>query len=144
MLTHHSSEERLMASIAHASVVVFGPGILIGILIWLTQKEKSPYASDQGLQAAVYQLIGMIVIMAMWFIWGIFYALTWIPLIQDMEKFEDAPPPIFWIGLASMIVPFLVMFLWAVYGLWGALRTLRGRDFRYAILWKLLQSDRDG
>ena len=130
-----------MASIAHASVIVFGPGILIGILIWLTQKEKSSYASYQGLQAAVYQLIGMIVIMAMWLIWGIFYALTWIPIIQDMEKFEDAPPPIFWIGLASMIVPFLVMFLWAIYGFWGALRTFQGRDFRYAILGKLLQSD---
>jgi len=52
-----SSDERLMAAIAHGSVVVTGPGIVVGVLIWLTQKEKSPYAAAQAMQAAVYQLL---------------------------------------------------------------------------------------
>lgn len=140
MSTNPSREECLMASIAHASVVVFGPGILVGVLIWLTQKEKSPFASRQGLQATVYQLLGMIVIMALWIVWGIFYALTWIPIIQNLEQFEAAPPPIFWIGLASMVVPLIVMLAWALYGLWGALKSLRGHDFRYVLIGKLLTS----
>jgi uncharacterized Tic20 family protein len=136
-----SSDERLMAFIAHASVVVFGPGILVGVFIWLTQKEKSLFAARQGLQAALYQLLGMIVTVVMWIFWGIFYALTWIPLIQRPEQFEDALPPIFWIGQASFIVPLLGMLAWALYGLWGGLQSLRGRDFGYAIIGRLIPSD---
>jgi len=133
-----SSEERLMAAIAHASVVVFGPGILVGVFIWLTQKEKAAYASNQGLQAAVFQLVGMILTMVMWVAWGIFYALTWIPFVQNPELLDGPPPPIFWIGMISMVVPLLVMLAWSLYGLGGALQAFRGRDFRYALIGKLL------
>lgn len=141
MTTIPSKDDRLMAAIAHASVVIFGPGILVGLFIWLTQKERDSYASSQGLQAALYQLLGMIVIMAIWILWGIFYALTWIPLLQNPQQFEDAPPPIFWIGLASMVIPFIVMLAWALYGLWGALKSLRGQNFRYFLIGKLLISE---
>jgi uncharacterized Tic20 family protein len=140
MASDTTRDEYLMAAIAHASVVVFGPGILVGVLLWVTQKEKSAYAAGQGLQAALYQLIGMIVVAAAWMVWGIFYAITWIPLIQNAEQFEDAPPPIFWIGLASMVIPLLAMVVWALYGLWGAWKSLRGQDFRYAFIGRLLDA----
>jgi uncharacterized Tic20 family protein len=133
-----STEERLMAAISHGSVVMSGPGILVGVLIWLTQKEKSAYASRQGLQAAVYQLLGMAVIIGLWVLWGIFYAITLIPMMQDPARYEDAPPPIFWAGLISMAVPMMLMVLWGLYGLWGALKCWRGDEFRYAILGKRL------
>jgi uncharacterized Tic20 family protein len=129
-----------MAAIAHAAVVVFGPGILVGVFIWLTQKEKADYASKQGLQAAVFQLIGMILMMVMWVAWGIFYALTWIPFVQNPELLDGPPPPIFWIGMISMVVPLLVMLVWSLYGLWGALQSFRGRNFRYVLIGKLLPS----
>ena len=141
MSTNPSSEERLMAAIAHAAVVVFGPGILVGVFIWLTQKEKAVYASKQGLQAALFQLIGMIVTMAMWVLWGIFYALTWIPFVSNPELLDGPPPPIFWIGMISMVVPFLVMLAWSLYGLWGALQAFRGQDFRYILIGKLIPKE---
>lgn len=56
--------------------MAFGPGILVGLLLWVMHKGKSTYVSGQGLQAALYQLLGMIVIMGLWVIWAIFYALT--------------------------------------------------------------------
>lgn len=140
MSTNPSSEERLMAAIAHACVVVFGPGILVGIIIWLTQKEKTTYASGQGLQAAVFQLVGMILAMALWFVWGIFYALTWIPFVGNPELLDGPPPPIFWIGIISMVIPLIFMLVWSLYGLWGGLQTFRGRDFRYALIGRLLPS----
>jgi uncharacterized Tic20 family protein len=132
-----SNEERLMAFFSHASVVIFGPGMLVGFFIWITQKDTSKYASRQGLQAAMYQLIGMIVVTALWFGWGIFYALTFIPLIQSPEQYQEAPPEIFWIGLGSMIVPLFVMTIWILYGLWAALQSVRGRDFSYIFIGKL-------
>ena len=141
MSSNPSSEERLMAALAHASVVVFGPGILVGVFIWLTQKGKMAYASNQGMQAAVYQLVGMIVTMAMWVVWGIFYALTWIPFVRNPELLDGPPPPIFWIGMISMVIPLLIMVVWSLYGLWGAIQAFRGHDFRYLIIGKLLSSD---
>ncbi|OGO14826.1 MAG: hypothetical protein A2Y93_05795 [Chloroflexi bacterium RBG_13_68_17] len=133
-----SSDERLMAALAHASVVLSGPGILVGVLIWLTQREKAAYASRQGLQAAVYQLLGMVVFVALWVVWGIFYAITTIPMIREPERYQDGPPPIFWAGIISMALPLLLMVAWGLYGLWGALKCYSGQEFRYAILGKRL------
>lgn len=138
MSENPSNEERLMAAIAHAAVVVFGPGILVGVFIWLTQKEKAVYASGQGLQAAVFQLVGMILTMVMWVVWGIFYALTWIPFVSNPELLDGPPPPIFWIGMISMVIPLLFMVGWSLYGLWGALRTFQGKAFRYALIGRLI------
>jgi uncharacterized Tic20 family protein len=137
-------EERLMAAISHAAVIVSGPGILVGVIIWLTQREKSPYASRQGLQAAAYQLMGMIVIIALWILWGIFYFLTFIPLIITADQYQDAPPPIFFVGLGAMVIPMAFMFVWGLYGLWGALMTLQGRDFNYAFIGRHLQASPQG
>ncbi len=133
-------EERLMAAISHAAVIVSGPGILVGVIIWLTPRDKSPYASRQGLQAAVYQLLGMIVIIALWFLWGIFYFLTFIPLIISADQYQNAPPPIFFVGLGAMIIPLAFMVVWALYGLIGALMTLQGRDFNYLLIGRLLRN----
>jgi uncharacterized Tic20 family protein len=132
-------EERLMAALSHAAVIVSGPGILVGVIVWLTQREKSPFASRQGLQAAVYQIVGMIVIIALWILWGIFYFLSMIPLIIASNQNQD-PPLIFFIGLGAMLIPFAFMIAWALYGLWGALMTLQGRDFSYAFIGRLLQN----
>jgi uncharacterized Tic20 family protein len=129
-----SADERLMAVLAHGSVVLSGPRILVGVLVWLTQRERSAYASRQGLQAAVYQLLGMVVIVGLWFLWGIFYAIAMLPMLREPDRYQDAPPPIFWAGMIAMVVPLLLMVAWGLYGLWGAWRCLRGRDFRYALL----------
>lgn len=137
MATQPNLDERLMAAIAHGSIVANGLGILVGVVVWLTQREKSAYAAGQGLQAAVYQLLGMGVSVALWVAWGIFYALTFIPLIQQADQYESAPPPLFWWGMGSMLIPMAVMGLWGLYGLWGAFKTWRGEPFRYALIGRL-------
>lgn len=138
MNTKPDLEARLLAALAHGSIVVNGLGILVGVVIWLTQREKSAYAAGQGLQAAVYQLLGMIVIVSLWVIWGIFYAITFIPIVQSPGRYKEAPPPIFWVGLGSMLIPFAVMIVWGAYGLWGAYKAWRGEAFRYALIGKHL------
>ena len=134
-----TTEERLMAAISHAGVIVSSPGILVGVVIWLTQREKSPFAARQGMQAAVYQLLGFLGLIALWFLWGIFYFLTFIPIIMNPNQYQDAPPPIFFVGMGAMIIPFGFMIVWGLYGLWGAFSCLQGRDFNYAIIGKYLK-----
>lgn len=131
-------EERLMAAIAHGSLVASGLGILVGVVVWLTQKGKSAYAARQGLQAAVYQLLGMIGIIGAWFVWGIFFTVSFIPIISNPDLYSDAPPPIFWVGMGAMIIPFVLMAIWGLYGLYGAWMCWRGEDFNYWLIGRRL------
>ncbi len=135
----HTQEERLLAALAHAAIITGMIAPVAGILIYVTQKEKSAYAAKQGLQAAVYQLIGLFVMILVWSCWGIFYTISLIPLMANADKYQDAPPPIFWVGLGSMICPFIIMALWGLYGLWGTVRAWTGADFRYAIIGPMVE-----
>jgi uncharacterized membrane protein len=127
-----TTENRLLAALAHGLIVANGLGSVAGMIIYVNQREKSKFVAFQALQAAVYQVISLVAVIAMWVVWTIFYVLTLIPLMRFPERYEDAPPPIFWIGLASMIIPMLIMAVIGLYGLWGAVQTWRGKDFRYA------------
>jgi uncharacterized Tic20 family protein len=130
-----SVEERLLAALSHGSILAQGVGLLVGVLVYVTQREKSRYAAFQALQAAVFQLINLIIVMGLWLVWGVFYGLSMIPLIRLSETAPDAPPPpIFWWGLGSMVLPFAVMVVVGLVGLWGALRSWQGREFRYPLL----------
>jgi uncharacterized Tic20 family protein len=135
-----STENRLLAALAHGSVVTQGLGILVGVFVYITQREKSHYAAFQGLQAAVYQLVNLIIVIGMWVVWGIFYGLSILSLIKLEETNPDAAPPaIFWIAMISMVIPLIYMVLVGLYGLWGALRSWQGKDFRYLIIGNWLE-----
>lgn len=127
-----TTENRLLAALAHGAVITQGLGLLAGVIVYVNQREKSRWAAFQALQAAVYQLITLLVTIGIWIVWTIFYIMSFIPLIQLPEG--DAPPPIFWIGIGSMVIPLAIMLLFGLYGLWGALKTWQGKDFRYAII----------
>lgn len=134
-----SQDERLMAALAHGSVVITGPGIVVGVLIWLTQKDKAPYAAAQAVQAAVYQLIGFVVMVAAWIAWTGLLMLSMIPAMVDPAAFDANPPAFFWITMFLMVVPFAIMIVWWLYGLWAALRCWQGQDFRYLLIGRALE-----
>ncbi len=119
-----------------------GLGLIVGILIYTTQRERSRYAAFQALQAAAYQFISLLIIIAAWVIWGVVYAVSFIPIIQYPELYENAVPPFFWVALALMVIPLALMMLFGLYGLWGAVRTWQGRPFRYAVIGRLLEDSK--
>ena len=135
-----NTENRLLAALSHGSIIAQGIGILVGILVYITQRDKSRYAAFQSLQAAVFQFISFIIMIGMWVIWGACYGLSMIPLIIQVETNPNAAPPaIFWLSLMGMVIPIIYMTLAGVYGLWGALRTWQGKDFRYLFLGSWLE-----
>lgn len=112
----------------------------MGVLVYITQRDKSRYAAFQALQASVYQLINFIITISLWLIWGLFYGLSMIPLIQQAETNPDAAPPlIFWLSLLGMVIPLIYMTLVGLYGLWSAVRTWQGKDFRYFLIGRWLE-----
>jgi uncharacterized Tic20 family protein len=133
-------DERVLAGLAHGGILLglftsgLG-GILTALVIWLTQKEKSAYVAQQALQAMVYQIATFFLTMVAWCCWGVLWMLMLLPpLFFNPEAYEAAPPAGMWAGLALMIVPFAIWGLTILYGLWGAVRSLGGHDFKYAII----------
>jgi len=128
-------ESRLLAALAHGSVVAQGLGLLVGVVVYTNQRDRSRYAAFQALQAAIYQLISLIIVVGIWIAWSVFYVISLIPVIGQAERTPDAPPPpIFWIGLGSMVIPCAIMVAIGLYGLWAGLQVWRAKDFRYALL----------
>jgi hypothetical protein len=133
-----TGEERLLAALAHGSIVIAAPAPAVSLLVWFAQRDRSPFTAFQALQAAVYQIAGLLVATSCWICWSLLYTLSLIPIINSASSSDD-PPLIFWLGLASMILPFGVMGLWWLYGLIGGIACGMGRDFRYLLLGQWLQ-----
>lgn len=127
-----TQEERIMAALAHASGLLPGMGLVAAVVIWATQKDTSRYTGYQALQAIVYQLAGLFVQVVGWCGWLALYFVSFIPLMAATETGAE-PPTFFWISMLLMVVPLALMGFWIVGSLWGGIRTLQGRDFRY--LW---------
>jgi uncharacterized Tic20 family protein len=108
-----SSEERTMAALSHASILVHQIGLIAPLIIWLLNQDKAPYAAYQAKQAFWFHLA----IMAIEWILVIFCVLT--------------------LGLGLLVVwPIFVVLpmLTMIYGIVGAVQTYNGRDFRYWII----------
>ncbi len=120
-----SGDDKLIAAFAHASALVTTftvVGIVIPLLIWLLQKDKSRFIEFQAKQALFYQSIVLIIS----FVLGI--ATFIISLIT--------------LGLGAVImVPLLLLFGLAaiIYGLYAAYKTYEGEDFKYYLLGDWLQ-----
>lgn len=138
-------DERTLAGLAHGSIVLglftngVG-GILAALVIWLTQKEKSPYTAGQALQALVYQTIVLGITMAAWCCWGFLWmGMIFVPLFANPVS-EEAMLAGVWGGMFLMVVPLGIWAVTILYGLWGAARCLGGHDFRYIIIGNWLEN----
>jgi uncharacterized Tic20 family protein len=140
-----TQDERTMAALAHGSVllgiVTSGVGgIGVSLLIWLTQREKSPYAAKQAMQSLVYQVVTLLVTMVFWCCWGGLWILMMMPpLIVNPGAYENAPPPGMWVGLSLMCIPFAAWALTILYGLWAAIRCMAGDNFKYVVIGNWLE-----
>jgi uncharacterized Tic20 family protein len=130
-------DERIMGAMAHSSAIIFGMGIIAAVVLWATQKDKSKYVAFQALQALVYQIAGVVVQIISWCCWTALYVVSMIPLFAAESSSE--PPVFFLVSMALMVVPLALMGLWILGGLWGGVRALQGRDFRYPVIGSQLE-----
>lgn len=125
--------ERLLAALAHGLVLTNFVGAVGAAVIYAVYRDKSRYVAFQAAQAAVYQLVAFFLTMGCWVCWTVAYMGSLTPLMANPNAYAD-PPWFFWVGMASMALPFIFMGAIFVYGLWGAVRTLQGRAFRYILI----------
>ena len=138
--TTPAQDERIMAALAHVTALLPMMGVIVPILIWITQKEKSKYVAFQAIQAAAFQLFMVLG----WFLGMGCYMGSFIATFAGMALSNG-------FGRSTdqgmfMFFPFLVFGLillagavCVIYGAAAAIMTLRGKDFRYVVLGRKLE-----
>jgi uncharacterized Tic20 family protein len=134
-----SSEERLLAALAHGSVILSFFGPIVPALVWTFQRRKSPYVAFHALQAVGYQMLTFWVGMAAYLLFVLLFMLVAIPLMglaASHSRFAMTP---FVLQGSMFLFAFGFMGIYALFGILGAVFSLLDKDFKYPILGKWLE-----
>jgi uncharacterized Tic20 family protein len=133
-----TQDERVMAAVAHATIIFSAVGLVGPVIIWGTQREKSEFVAFQALQAAAYQFL----LLLAGLLAGALYMCSFLSMPVTALLFAPFDEGV------ALCFPFLtfsctfgILFLillaclaYVGYGLFAALSVLQGRDFRYVFL----------
>jgi len=133
-----TQDERVLAAVAHATIIFSAAGLIGPLVIWGTQREKSPFLAFQALQAAAYQFL----LLLAGLLAGALYMCSFlsVPLSALLSSPLDEGVAVcfpFLTFSCTCGVLFLLMLAWLAYvgyGLFGAASVLQGKDFRYVWL----------
>jgi uncharacterized Tic20 family protein len=135
-----SQDERIMAALSNVMVLIFMIGLVVPIVIWITQKDKSRYVAFQALQATVYQIaLVLLYFLSFGCYFASFFGVFSGTAVLSAANSNFTPE-------ALLFVPFLVLgsmmclgILGILYGLYAAIMTFQGKDFHYIVIGKLLE-----
>lgn len=150
-----TQDEKTMAALAHASIVLTfvvalgsgGLGSLVGVLvpllIWLVYKEKSAHVSLQALQATVFQVACILLVVIALAVGAILVTVGWTvsgALVAVLIGLCMMP----FVALLTVLFAVLVLILPLAelgYGLHAAYETYQGRDFRYWLVGEAVEKE---
>ncbi len=138
-------DETNWAALAHASILltlVLGVttggiaallGPIVPALIWYAYRDKSDYVNEQARQATIYQVAGLLGLLALALVGAILMVVGWT---------VSAVLVIVLIGVILLLAMLIVTLVWGaalivlpiahvVYGCYAALEAYNGRPFRY-------------
>ncbi len=142
---HVTDDERLWAAVAHASVwITFltgfftaGFGVVLSVftplVIYFVFRRKSDYVTFHALQAFVLQLVATVGALALLLVGGIAWVVGLVvALLLTLVLIGFVLAPLWGlVGIALVVVVFLMPFVMLLFGTIGAIQTYNGRDYRY-------------
>jgi len=152
-----NQDDRILAGLAHLSLIIPFMGLLAPVVIWATQKDKSEFVGFQALQALAYQLAGMLCWIAFFARYfcsffisfaGTMLAVLATPLAEtNFEELESlAMVLVTIISILPAFLPFAVFgcmlllgITFVIYGIVGAVSVFQGKDFRYIVVGKRVE-----
>ncbi len=128
-----SQDERIIAALAHISILLPMIGVIAPIVIWVTQKERSRFVAFQALQAIAFQLLLILI----WFggmacyMGSIFLTIFSFGILNSSS---GGPGLAFFLPFALFLGMFVFLGVFVIYGIIAAILTFQGKDFRYALI----------
>ncbi|MEN8242667.1 MAG: DUF4870 domain-containing protein [Chloroflexota bacterium] len=137
-----SKEDQLVAAISHAGALIPTFGLLIPLVVWLTQKDRSAYLKVHALQAAIWQGIAFLfqILFFGCYILSFFMLIPFSILAEGEGAYVD-PASGGLVAGGSILLIFCLIFIYIGGGLihmgfsiGGIVQTLRGEDFQYPFI----------
>ena len=130
------SDDKLMSILSHLAILIPNIGILAPIVIWLTQKEKLKFVRYNAVQAIFFQLLFFILLMLSLFIGIILMAIS---IMLTNVGNGGEPGAFFWVSMGIMNLYFPLWFFFSIYAIVAAVKSYRGKIFRYLIIGKIVE-----
>lgn len=118
------------------SILIPNIGIIAPIIIWVNQKDKSKFVKFHAIQAIFYQL-AFFILMMLFIFTGIILMLISMPILSANPNAE--PGTLFFISMIFMFLYFPLWFFFAIYAVVAAVKSYKGKVFRYLIIGKIIE-----
>jgi uncharacterized Tic20 family protein len=129
-----TQEEKLLAALAHGSILVPTWGLIIAAVVWITQRGKSVFVERQARQATTWQVAQLALSMVVGVL-AFATAMLGFVLAAVGGTLDGPEPPLFLFFYFPLIaVLMLGLFSFIAAGIWAAVRSLQGRDFVYPLV----------
>jgi uncharacterized Tic20 family protein len=133
------NEDRFIAAMGHATAIITMWGLIIPLIVWLAEKDRSRLIRFQALQAVIYQGIGALTYFGGLLLYMIsFFGLMVVSIASEPSAGNGTIP---WAGLLFLLPILLFIILFFIVGLiylalavWASVRVLRGHNYHYPIL----------
>jgi uncharacterized Tic20 family protein len=141
---NEAHEDRWVAAMGHFSIIIALWGMLIPLMAWILQGKRSLFLKFQSVQTLIFQLGVLLLyfVAGAVYIFGLFSLLITAGLGQA-ESFDTSGGVL---GLAILFVSILVAMLivltiplFQIWGQWAGYRVLKGDNYRYALIGRLVE-----
>ncbi len=142
-LLDEDKEDRVVAAVGHSTAILLLWGIVVPLMAWITQKERSVRLKFQALQATIYQGLGTLayfVFMAiyMFFIFGTMAVFT-LGSSPNNSQFNPLAGLLFFVPFLCFMFVFLILGpLYQLFAFIASVKVLRGGEYKYPILGKII------
>ena len=132
--TEPSNDERLLAMLSHLSI--FLGGIILPIILWATQKDKSKFVYFHSLQAIFYHLAFAVIIIVFVFFMIFVLLVSGIGLSGFAKSSGSEEMPVFMIVMMIVLYAgiFLIVFIGIGYGIYLAVKSYQGKLIRIPLI----------
>ena len=141
---HEDHEFRWVAAMGHFSILIALWGILAPLTAWMLQGKNNSFLKFQSIQTLLYQAVTTII----YFIGGFLYLFGIILLFMSMGA-VGGPDFNSSMGILSTVIMVVILLVSAVLilsvpllhilGQWAGYRVLKGENYRYPLIGKLVE-----
>ncbi|MBN2501065.1 MAG: DUF4870 domain-containing protein [Anaerolineales bacterium] len=127
-------EDQLIAVLSHAGFLIPFWGVIVPVILWFSEKNRSALLRFQSLQAAIFQLTSIFLI---YFSFGCYVLSVFVPALISNANYNLA---LTLVEIGSNIINLMFLIGGPLYLLFGCIavwRVSKGYDYRYPLLGKL-------